>query len=285
MMEHSKSSNGKILLVTDAAPPQINGVVTTLAKMKEVNPNIHSLTWESFPRRWKTPYPDLTFAFPRKWEVETHLTRPIASGLLHIATEGPIGLAFRRWANRPFTTSIHTNFPTYMKEYYGIPPSLSIRYLRWFHSGSSAILVPTPSMLNEVHEKWGLPLEKLHVWSRGFDAKYFHSKNWRGKNPQLINGLYVGRVSKEKNLEAIMKIQDLNLTVIGDGPMREEYQKRYPWVNFLGAVRDKDILNNYYNLANVFLFPSFSDTFGVVLLEAMATGLPVVAYNTQDQRM
>ncbi|HVK43021.1 MAG TPA: glycosyltransferase family 1 protein, partial [Phenylobacterium sp.] len=201
---------------------------------------------------------------------------------IHIATEGPLGLAARRicveW-KLPFTTSYHTRFPEYVSARLPLPLAAGYAYMKWFHKPSGRMMVTTPTMRTVLeHHGFG----NISVWSRGVDTVMFHPK--RDDEPDIFEGLArpiflsVGRVAVEKNIEAFLGL-DLPGTkvVVGDGPQREELMERYPGVVFTGA-KFGDELAAHFSCADVFVFPSLTDTFGLVILEAMAAGVPVAAY-------
>jgi glycosyltransferase involved in cell wall biosynthesis len=194
-----------------------------------------------------------------------------------VATEGPIGLAVRglcvrnRW---PFTTSYHSKFPEYLEELLRIPAGWSYRYMRWFHSASAGVLVSTPTLEKDLAARGFRNLER---WSRGVDLSLFipRPKTWEYPRPIL---LYAGRVSKEKNVETFLSLDRPGTkVVVGDGPIRERLQREYPKVKFLGYRTGLALAECYAN-ADLFVFPSKTDTFGLVMIEAMACGVPVAAY-------
>jgi glycosyltransferase involved in cell wall biosynthesis len=197
---------------------------------------------------------------------------------LHLSTEGPLGMAARRWALRrghPFTTAYHTRFPEYVHARLRIPLSWTYAYLRWFHGPSQAILAPTPVVQRDL-EKWGFA--NVKVWSRGVDHTIFRPQrvNKLQTTPPIF--LYVGRVAVEKNIEAFLAL-DLpgSKWVAGDGPALAGIRTRFPEVNYLGVLSQPELAEIYAS-ADVFVFPSKTDTFGLVLLEALACGVPVAAY-------
>jgi glycosyltransferase involved in cell wall biosynthesis len=202
---------------------------------------------------------------------------------IHIATEWPIGLAARRicveW-KLPFTTSYHTKFPEYVSARLPVPLAAGYAYMRWFHKPSGRLMVATPTMREELSRHG---FRNISSWSRGVDTEAFHPRE--DGDPDAFEGiarpifLYVGRVAVEKNIEAFVSL-DLPGTrvVVGDGPQREELQARYPDVVFAGA-RFGEELGRYFAGADVFVFPSLTDTFGLVLLEAMASGTPVAGFS------
>jgi glycosyltransferase involved in cell wall biosynthesis len=201
---------------------------------------------------------------------------------IHIATEGPIGLAARRicmdW-KLPFTTSYHTKFPEYVSARLPLPLSAGYAYMRWFHHPSGRVMVATPSLREEL-DKHGF--RNLSPWSRGVDTKMFRPRE--AGDPDVYEGLprpiwlNVGRVAVEKNVEAFLAL-DLPGTkvVVGDGPQREELEAKYPAAVFRGARSGDDLVAHFAG-SDVFVFPSVTDTFGLVILEAMATGAPVAGF-------
>ena len=273
----------KIAIVTDAWHPQINGVVRTLTKTREgleaLGHEVLMITPESFRTIPCPTYPEIRLSvFPGR--VVSSRLRNFGPDHLHIATEGPLGLAARGYAKRnqlAFTTAYHTRFPEYVRSRVLIPLSWTYAFLQWFHDPGDVVMVPTNSVASDL-KSWcvGNPV----IWPRGVDLDLFKpSENTDAKqgtkNPIFIN---VGRVSVEKNLEAFL---DLDLPgekwIVGGGPALKQMKARYPDVKFFGAKEMKD-LPEIYSKADVFVFPSRTDTFGLVLLEAMACGLPVAAY-------
>jgi glycosyltransferase involved in cell wall biosynthesis len=197
---------------------------------------------------------------------------------IHIATEGPIGLATRVACSRQeraFTTSYHTRFPEYVAARTPIPESWSYKALRLFHRSARAMMVSTPSLERELT---GRGFRNLMRWTRGVDTTLFRPRNERVLDAAAPVFLYVGRVAVEKNLEAFLGL-DLPGTkvVAGDGPSRAELEGSYPEVRFLGTLTGEDLARVYAS-ADVFVFPSLTDTFGIVLLEALASGLPIAAF-------
>lgn len=200
---------------------------------------------------------------------------------IHIATEGPIGWAARSYcksAGLIFTTSFHTRFPEYMRARFRIPESLSYALLRRFHNAASGTMVSTRNLMNELR---GKGFQRLCIWSRGVDSDIFWPKGREFLPFPRPIFLYVGRLAIEKNLEAFLA---LNLpgskVVVGDGPARPHLQKTFPEAHYLGA-KSHDQLAAVYSSADVFVFPSMTDTFGMVLIEALACGLPVAAFPVQ----
>jgi glycosyltransferase involved in cell wall biosynthesis len=197
---------------------------------------------------------------------------------IHIATEGPLGMAARSYALRhdlPFSTAYHTRFPEYVYARTRIPLAWTYRFLKWFHGPSLAVMAPTQVVKDDL-EKYGF--DNVVIWSRGVDLEIFKPQDSKVLNSAHPIFLYVGRVAVEKNINAFLEI-DLpgSKWVVGDGPAMKEIKEKYPLVNYLGVLNQYQ-LAEVYAAADVFVFPSKTDTFGLVLLEAMACGLPVAAY-------
>ncbi|PHS29977.1 MAG: alpha-mannosyltransferase [Methylophaga sp.] len=271
----------KIVIATDAWEPQVNGVVRTLNQtfnhLVEMGHEVFIISPEGHRTLPCPSYPSIRLAlFPGK-KVSADLDK-INAQSVHIATEGPIGMAVRRWCIRNkvrFTTSYHTQFPEYLRLRLPIPIRLTYAWLRRFHRRAERTLVPTESMRERL-EKNGF--NNVHVWGRGVDIQIFTPEN-----PQLIDLpkpilLNMGRVSVEKNIDAFLALDIAgSKVVVGDGPDLEMLKKRYPDVLFTGAKFGQE-LASWVAAADVFVFPSKTDTFGLVLLEAMACGVPIAAY-------
>jgi glycosyltransferase involved in cell wall biosynthesis len=272
----------RILVATDAWRPQINGVVHTLERMSSTASQIWDvefefLTPEGFTCVPLPTYPDIQIALPAPGEVARRI-EAIKPDHFHIATEGPIGWACRRYCRdrrRLFTTSYHTRFPEYISARAHIPESWTYAALRHFHAPAAAVMAPTPSIRDELGRRG---FEKVRVWTRGVDHALFHPQAGDALGLPRPIFIYVGRIAVEKNLEALLKLDLPGSTVIvGDGPARASLERRYPKARFLGA-RFGEELARIYASADVFVFPSRTDTFGIVLVEAMASGLPVAAF-------
>ncbi len=272
----------RILLVTDAWSPQINGVVRTWQRViREVEAKGHEVEVIS-PDLFKTipcpTYPEIRLAmFPaRALARRAEVFRPDA---IHIATEGPLGQAARGYCLKkhlPFTTSYHTRFPEYFAARLPVPLAVGYWLMRRFHSASDAVLVATQTIRDDLEER-GFP--NVTQWSRGVDTDLFRPRNDHALDLPRPIYLYVGRVAVEKNIEAFLKLE-LGIgtkVVVGDGPQRAELESRYPNVVFTGAKEGEELARHYAS-GNVFVFPSRTDTFGLVMLEALASGLPVAAY-------
>lgn len=271
----------KIALLTDAWFPQVNGVVRTLNHVKEELEAAGDSMLVISPADFKTyplpRYPEIRLAFMPSRTIRRRLdeTQPDA---VHIATEGPIGFAARRYCAKrriPFSTSYHTQFPLYLKKYAAIPRRISYPVFRWFHGGSEGTLVPTKSMKRELDR---YQFRKVKVWTRGVNHEMFHPRDKNFIQDERPIFMYIGRVAVEKNIEAFLSL-DLPGTkyVVGDGPARASLERRYKKVRFVGMKHGEE-LARYYAAGDVFVFPSLTDTFGIVMLEAMASGVPVAAY-------
>ncbi len=277
----------RILVATDAWHPQVNGVVRTLTMMadaaKAFGVEISFLTPESFRTFALPSYPDLRVALPRLAKI-ARLIAAARPDSIHIATEGPIGLLVRRYCrkhNVPFTTSFHTRFPEYISARMPVPEAWIWRAPRRFHGPSPAVMAATPALAAELRAR-GFP--NVVLWPRGVDSGQFHPR--AGADLDLPRPIFicVGRVAVEKNLEAFLAL-DLPGTkvIVGDGPERASLAHKYPQAVFLGS-RQGEALAEAYAAADVFVFPSKTDTFGLVLLEALASGLPVAAFPVTGPR-
>jgi glycosyltransferase involved in cell wall biosynthesis len=275
-----------ITIFTDAWEPQINGVVTTLkTTIKHLESREHEV---------KVVHPGL-FKLTVPLQPSTGIYMPIMPmGLadeyvknaehIHIATEGSIGLAARYYCKkykRRYTTSFHTRYPEYLYEHAYIPPRITSRYFRWFHRNSDCVMVPTPAMVDYCTK---MGIKRVKIWSRGVDTKLFKPSDWENKG-NIIRAVYVGRVSVEKNLIEYLEISNPNIVkyVIGDGPQLEEYKARYTDAIFLGRKTQEEIAK-LLQAYDVFAWPSLTDTFGLVVLEAMACGLPVAGLDNEVNR-
>jgi len=276
----------RILVATDAWHPQVNGVVRTLTHMAAAatafGVEVSFLTPQSFRTVAMPSYPDLRLALPGRANI-ARLIADACPDSIHIATEGPIGLLVRRYCRRhqlPFTTSFHTRFPEYISARLPIPESWIWAALRWFHGASQAVMAATPALASELRARG---FRNVVLWPRGVDAGQFHPRAVDLGLPRPVF-LCVGRVAVEKNLEAFL---DLDLpgtkVIVGDGPARAALARNYPQAVFLGA-RHGEQLAEAYAAADVFVFPSKTDTFGLVLLEALASGLPVAAFPVTGPR-
>ena len=270
-----------ILIISDNLKDQINGVVTTYKNIEACaildGYNIVYLDPGRFGYIDCPKYNEVKIAYPRKMGEEIEKIRP---DHIHISTEGPIGLWARRYlslqSNRKYTTAYHTKFPEGLKKILGIPEAITWKYVKWFHSKSSAVLTTTETMVQDLknHGFQG----NIVPWTRGVDRTVF-DHNLRDRNDEQIILLCVSRVSREKNLEEFFELEypGARKIMVGDGPMRATYEKKYPQVEFVGYKTGRE-LAGYYANADVFVFPSRWETFGIVMIEAMACGTPVAAY-------
>ena len=271
----------KIMIITDAWDPQVNGVVRTLkqtrAELIGMGHEVEMITPNDFKTIPCPTYPDISLSlFPGKTVAKK--IKEFAPDAMHIATEGPLGLSARAYAVKnklPLSTAYHTRFPEYVKARTGIPLALTYAFLRWFHKPSMAVMAPTVVVKQDL-EKYGFT--NVVLWSRGVDLDIFKMQDSKKLNSAHPIFLYVGRVAVEKNINAFLEI-DLRGSkwVVGDGPAMEGIKQKYPEVNYLGVLNQYE-LAEVYAAADVFVFPSKTDTFGLVLLEAMACGTPVAAY-------
>ncbi|WP_250492580.1 glycosyltransferase family 1 protein [Caballeronia sp. GAWG1-1] len=271
----------KIMIVTDAWEPQVNGVVRTLTQTSRELTGLGHRVELLTPLEFKTipcpTYPEIRLSLMPGRHVAKRIDE-FAPDALHIATEGPLGMSARAYALRhklPFTTAYHTRFPEYVKARFGIPLAMTYRFLHWFHRHSQAVMAPTPVVKHDL-EQYGFT--NVVLWTRGVDLDIFHPMDSKVLNTARPIFLYVGRVAVEKNVEAFLKL-DLpgSKWVAGEGPALAELKSRYTNVNYLGVLSQTE-LAEVYAAADVFVFPSRTDTFGLVLLEAMACGTPVAAY-------
>lgn len=271
----------KILLATDAWRPQVNGVVrtweTSIEHLRRRGHEVRVIEPSQFTNFAIPFYREIRLAVSSRRSLTANI-RDFQPDIVHIATEGPIGLAVRAFCVRNrwrFSTSYHTQFPEYVEAMLRIPSRWTYRFMRWFHSGSSAVMVSTPTMEKVLADRG---FRNLRRWSRGVDLSLFYPrpKTWSKYRRPIL--LYAGRVSKEKNIEAFLALKrDGTKVIAGDGPIRERLQREHPEAIFLGYRKGEALAEAYAN-ADVFVFPSKTDTFGLVMIEAMACGVPVAGY-------
>ena len=271
----------RILIATDAWRPQVNGVVSTLERMTkaatEFGASFEFLTPQGM---WSAPlpsYPEIRVAIP-SWQGISQRIEAAKPDHIHIATEGPIGWLTRRYClkhRRIFTTSYHTRFPEYVSARAHVPEWLTYAGLRHFHAPSAAVMAPTPTIAGDLTRRG---FSRVRLWTRGVNHALYRPRSKRALDLPRPIFLSVGRVAVEKNLEALL---DLDLpgstVVVGDGPARRSLERRYPHAHFLGS-KQGEALADIYASADVFVFPSRTDTFGIVMIEALASGLPVAAF-------
>lgn len=267
----------KILIATDAWEPQINGVVTTLKNtikslndhtIKVISPN----DFVSFPSPF---YKEIRLSLPDIYKL-FKIIDEFQPDSIHIPVEGPIGWMTQLycwWRGLKFTTAYHTKFPEYLNKYFHIPNCIGYLYTKAFHKNSSGVMVACNSLIKDLGSRG---FKNIKYWPRGVDIDIFKPSN--RINDKIA--LYVGRISKEKNIDAFLKckIDGLRKVVVGSGPILQKLIKEYPEIVFVGAKAGTELANFYKN-ADVLVFPSRTDTFGLVILEALASGTPVAAYN------
>ncbi|TBU95349.1 glycosyltransferase family 4 protein [Phytopseudomonas dryadis] len=270
----------RLLIVSDAWAPQVNGVVTSLQalvdELRGMGHQVEVLAPHGFRSVPCPSYPEIPLVW-NLWRVGAAI-EAFRPDCVHLATEGPLGWAARRWLRRrglAFSSAIHTRFPEYLSaRYRWLPLSLGYAFLRAFHRPSQAVLVSTERLRTEFARR---RLQRLSLWRKGVDTRLF--KRQGGRHGQLSAVfLYVGRIAPEKNLQAFL---DLDLPgekwVVGDGPQRQALEQAYPLAKFFG-YRHGEALAETYRRASVLVFPSLTDTYGLVMLEAQACGTPVAAF-------
>jgi len=279
------------MLITDAWDPQVNGVVRTMkrviAECEEMGHQWEVVSPADGFRTVPLPtYSEIRLALGAKKEIERRFDA-FEPDAIHIATEGTLGMAGRSLClklKHPFSTSYHTRFPEYVSARIPIPVSWGYAFVRWFHRYSGKVMVATPSMREELLAR---KFENVVAWTRGVDTDLFHPSKRKAPGEEgdpfkdLPRPVYlnVGRVAVEKNIEAFLKCDlEGSKVVVGEGPQLEELKKKYPEAHFLGAKFGDDLATCFAS-SDVFVFPSLTDTFGLVILEAMAAGTPVAAYN------
>jgi glycosyltransferase involved in cell wall biosynthesis len=272
----------RILLASDAWLPQVNGVVRTLLALRSELQALGHQVIAVTPDRFRTLpcplYPEIRLAIGAGWGVG-RMIEEAQPDAIHIVTEGPIGLAARRWCLRhehAFTTAFHTRFPEYLAARFVAPSRVTYAWLRRFHAPSGGVMVATESVRRELAQHGFV---NLRPWGRGVDPALF-DPNLRDDALGLPRPIFlaVGRVAREKNLPAFLSL-DLpgSKVVVGEGPALASLRRRFPAAHFLGR-REYGKLAQIYASADAFVFPSRTDTFGLVMLEALASGLPVAAY-------
>lgn len=275
----------KILLITDAWKPQTNGVVTTLTNLEI---NLKKSGFDPIvisPNNFKTfrcpGYKDIDISL-NVWQISKHIDENNPD-YIHIATEGPVGLAAKMYCDInkiKYSTSYHTNFPEYLNNFFNIPRQLTYAFLKYFHKNSVSVMVATDSIEKELSSRG---FKNIKKWSRGVDFNHFKPivKKIQSEKKTI---LCVSRVSKEKNLEEFFNLDiNANKIMVGDGPMLNEYINKYPDVDFKGFLYGEE-LNKAYCSADAFVFPSLTDTFGLVVIESISCGTPVAAFDAPGPR-
>jgi len=272
----------RILLVTDAWHPQVSGVVRTLdttAQLLRTQGHAVEVVEPTGLPQFPVPfYPEIPLCIMRPGRLYERVWK-FQPDYVHISTEGPLGFWVRRFCRRMnwrFSTSYHTRFPEYLKRLARIPEGITYKFLKWFHGSSSCMMVATPSLEKELFSRgFSAPIRR---WVRGVDVGIFRPR------PKPVNGyprpvlLYVGRVSHEKGIDDFLKLKTPGTKlVVGDGPARAKLEREHRDAVFLG-YRKGEPLGEVYASADLFVFPSRTDTFGIVVIEALASGLPVAAY-------
>ena len=275
-MENGNSSTGQnILIVSDAWEPQVNGVVTTLTntakEIQKLGYNLDTLTHLDCDTKWQTPYPDVVLAIPKKKVIKSKIKNANA---VHISTpEGTIGKKVVKYCDKhqiPYTTGYHTKWPEFLNSMFGLSKKITHKYLKNVHRNSKAILVPTETAKQELCNEG---YQNVKVQTRGVKREQF---TFNDKPQDFL--VCVSRVSKEKNLEKFCELKTTSKKIlVGDGPHLKTLQNRYDDVLFVGLKKGSQLAEFYRN-AKCFVFPSKADTFGVVMIEAMACGTPVAAY-------
>lgn len=270
----------KLLIATDAWSPQVNGVVRTyqnvisILESKNCEITVLHPYCEGFRRNCMRAYPEIEYVTNPKavWRyLEEHITSNIK---IHIATEGPIGVTTRWFCarnNLPFTSCFHTQFPEFIQSRWYVPTVLTYPYFRWFHNRARKVFCPTVGM--QAHLKKN-GICNTEIWTRGVDGTLFNPDK---KTESGGYALCVSRVSKEKGLDDFCRLNYPKKVLVGDGPYLESLKRKYPDVIFVGKQQGLSLATWYAN-ADLFVFPSKTDTFGIVLLEAIASGIPIAAY-------
>ncbi|OYU14452.1 MAG: alpha-mannosyltransferase [Alphaproteobacteria bacterium PA4] len=274
----------RITLVSDAWSPQVNGVVRTLSTVLDLatarGHRVQTITPDRFFSVPMPSYPEIRLALTTRRKIAATIAG-FDPDAVHIATEGPLGWLARGWClahGVPFTTSFHTRFPDYIAARTGLSPSLFWRVLTRFHRPAQHILVATPRLAAELGEHG---LHRTRPWTRGADLALFRPD--REAHPAFADlprpiALHVGRVAVEKNIAAFLAADwPGSKVVVGDGPALDELQRSYPEAHFLGALHGEALASTYAG-ADVLAFPSRTDTFGLVIIEALASGTPVAGY-------
>ena len=272
----------RIMIVSDAWLPQVNGVVRTIqtvaGELRTMGHTVEVVGPDRFPTLPCPTYPDIRLSILPRRRLN-RIIEAFSPDALHIATEGPLGLSARAWARKrgcAFTTAFHTRFPEYVQARIGLPPGWLYAFLRWFHDGGQGVMVATASLHAELA---GRGFQRIRDWSRGVDLDLFKPElreEWDLPRPVFA---YVGRVAVEKNIRAFL---DLDLpgskVVVGGGPQLAALRRAYPAVHFTGPRYGAELARAYAG-SDVFVFPSLTDTFGLVILEALACGTPVAAFD------
>ena len=268
----------RLCIVTDAWLPQVNGVVTTLTNLVE---QAEKDNWEVLvihPGLFKNisapGYSEVKLSWPYGLK---QMIKDFNPHHLHIATEGPLGLRARiSFRNKTFTTAYHTNWPQFLKNILKIPEFITWKFIKWFHA-NGRVMVPTQGIKDEL-EQHNVG-ESIVLFSRGVNLSNLKPSILHMPSDRKIKLLCVSRISKEKNLDVFCNLdpKKYQLVLVGDGPYKQELMEKYPWVYFSGIQKGTNLANEYIN-AECFVFPSVTDTFGLVMIEAQCLGTPVAAF-------
>ena len=281
----SRADLSKIVIITDAWTPQVNGVVVciqqTVKHLRKMGHDVFVIGPDRFKNIPCPTYPEIRLALFTRKKVFAILD-DLKPDALHINTEGPLGVAARSYAHKNkmrYTTAFQTRFPEYIKARTAIPLSWTYAFLRWFHKNSERVLVPSKSVQEDLI-KWNVG--KPEVWSLGVDLSTFQPKKRAARKKKVY--VCTSRLAIEKNLDAFLSLKvDGEKWMIGSGPEEKRLREKYPDVKFFGNKSHEEIAKIYQE-CDYFVFPSKTDTFGLVLLEAMACGLPVAAYNVSGPK-
>jgi glycosyltransferase involved in cell wall biosynthesis len=277
----------RLLIATDTWHPQVNGVVRSIEHMVRHAEQFGAAIALIEPGQFRSlplpTYPEIRLGLARPSAIASRISE-FKPTHIHITTEGPIGFASRWVCLRhrfPFSTSYHTRFPEYVSARVPVPERCVYWILRRFHNAAGAVLVATESLRHELAQRG---FRNIRLWTRGVDPAVFHPHLRRSLDAKRPVSLYVGRLAVEKNLPAYLSL-DLPGTkmVVGDGPARPALERAFPQARFLGTLEGEQLARAYAS-ADLFVFPSRTDTFGMVLLEALASGLPIAAFPVTGPR-
>lgn len=279
----------KILFISDLSNKQVNGVVTTIKNLeKELllqNYEVYHINSDNF-YSFSLPFYKEIYWATNCYKIKNHI-KNIKPDYIHIVTEGPIGFFAKLYLDKkqiPYTSSYHTMFPEYLEKYFRFPKKITYNYLKWFHSKSKILLSSTKST-KQLLKEYGF--KNVKEWTRGVDKNVFYPTQPKSVFYDILEHPiygYVGRISKEKNIEDFLNLPlPGSKIVIGDGPLKEKLQKKYPKVVFTGYAFGNKLASLYCSL-DAMVFPSKSDTFGLVIIEALSCGVPVIAYNVQGPK-
>ncbi len=283
--QSAKKRQLRILIATDAWRPQVNGVVRTLETLCRELESLGHQVCVIEPGQFRTipcpTYPEIRLSL-NAFKKTSKIIEDFSPTSIHIATEGPLGMAARSYCVKnglAFTTSFHTRFPEYVHARTRIPLAWTYKFLIWFHGAATSMMVPTQSLKEEMSARG---FQNLKIWSRGVDLDQFFPRDGSAGLPyERPIWLYVGRIAVEKNITSFLNLNlDGTKVLVGDGPQRNLLQNEFPQAKFVGPKHGEELALHYAG-SDVFVFPSKTDTFGLVIIEALASGLPVAAYPVQ----